>query len=251
MPEQDDTQPNEGTETIDLSLDSYMEDGKILGRYGSVQEMFDDLKGQSQDGEGDSGNTQGDPPPTNEEVTIDSLTIEEGGTAGENVSDADLTRYGQEALANGGKLEDSSYEELAKQGYSRELVDTYIQGQMALREQQTQAVVKAAGGPKAVQQALAWAQKNMTPAERIAFNKTMNEGSVEDAKLVMAGLVARANIVPDSVSASTSPGLSATPYPNETAFQDAINDPRYNTSEEYRLDVQRRAKASMTAGTIQ
>ena len=78
-------------------------------------------------------------------------------------------------FADKGELTNQSYEELAKQGLNKDLVDSFIQGQNALAEQQSNEMHSIVGGKDNYESMVNWASENLTETESTAFNAIMEK----------------------------------------------------------------------------
>lgn len=97
-----------------------------------------------------------------------------------------------------GALSDDTYAKLEAAGFTRAVVDTYVQGfqnQAAnanATEAATLAEVKAlAGGDENYTQMMQWASTNMSEADRKAYNTVMDSGDVGMIKLAVQGMHAQ------------------------------------------------------------
>lgn len=99
----------------------------------------------------------------------------------------DLDTFSQE-FAQTGKLSDASYETLEKSGLSRSVVNSFIAGQQALAERFQSEVKSIAGGDEGFSGMVEWARVNADPKEVAAYNKAIDSGDVDAAKLAVAGM---------------------------------------------------------------
>lgn len=100
-----------------------------------------------------------------------------------------INEFSQTAWENG-KLTDDQYKALADKGYSRDLVDQYIQGQLALVESQRMALINAGGGEQAVTAMFDWAAANLSAQEIDNYNAKFQAGG-PDALMAMEHLKSR------------------------------------------------------------
>jgi len=149
-----------------------------------------------------------------------------------------------------GKLSDDSYANLANEhGLTREVVDEYIQGRVALAERETVDLLKSCGVSSLdeYKQMTAWAEKNMTPEEIQAFNGAMGGSDRGTTASFVSGLVARykqANRPVRRVAGKPSRAPAVAPFSTVQEMQRAMSDPRYNYDEAYRQSVGARMDAS-------
>ena len=147
--------------------------------------------------------------------------------------------------AEKGELSDNSYTELANIGLSKEVVDAYISGQQALAEQKANSIMSTVGGQEQYKEMVDWASKNLSPQEVKAFNNTIDNGSLEQAQLAIAGVQAKYN------QNNAEPNLfSGTKADSNIGYRSVgemlrdINDPRYSTDSAFRADVENKVKQS-------
>ena len=91
-----------------------------------------------------------------------------------------------------------SYTELESMGLSRDLVDGYIAGQKALADNDVATIHNVVGGQDNYANLLDWSAKNLSQTEKDAFNDTIDNGSTEQVKQAVTGLMARAGMSPDN-----------------------------------------------------
>lgn len=152
----------------------------------------------------------------------------------------DLTTFTQE-FAQNGSLSDDAYTKLAKAGYSKEVVDNYIEGRIAVQAAKDAVGYEVAGGKDKFQEMGKWAAANMTPAEINAFNAAL-AGSTESMKLAVLGLKTRyeqANGA-DPKLLGGARGVAEVGYESMAQVTAAMKDPRYKTDPAYRKAVERK-----------
>lgn len=165
-------------------------------------------------------------------------------------------------LQQEGKLSDTSYAELAQLGYSKEVVDAYVEGVMAPTK--TQAAVKAAqdaanvraeilseiGGQEVLNDMIRFAKTNLSPAEQTAYNDAVFSGDAARVKLAVQGLHSRYSReigTPPSISLGGRGSMDVggfAPFANNEAVVKAMSDPRYNSDSAYRAEVANRLAVS-------
>ncbi len=172
----------------------------------------------------------------------------------EEVSDSEpseaqtlITEASNEFFENEGELKEETYEALAKVGLNRELVDSFARGQAALQENEATEIKSAANGEyKALSE---WAGKSLSDDEMNTFNETVNNGSVDQAKLVVSGLYARykaevGGTQPKLVTGNTT-GSSTLPFQSMQEVSRAMQDPRYKSGDKaYHAELDRRLAVS-------
>ena len=155
-------------------------------------------------------------------------------------SEDQIMEFSQTAWENG-ELTDDQYKALEGKGYDREIVDQYIQGQMALAEAQRVALVNAGGGEKAVDQMFTWAAQSLDKATIEAYNAKFDAGGVE-ALMAMESLKAKyeaSGLAPGRtfVQGANAPTTPTDVFRSVAQVTEAMSDPRYKTDPAYRQAV--------------
>jgi hypothetical protein len=135
-----------------------------------------------------------------------------------------------------GELSAESYEAAAKAGYSKEVVDKYIEGQQAVVEQQVNDIVSTVGGREGYEDLIGWAADNLSEGEIDAFNRTVESNDVDSIKLAVNGLQARRNSnAPADPVRQIEGGQApmADKFDSWAQVKDAMSDPRYSTDPAY------------------
>lgn len=147
--------------------------------------------------------------------------------------------------AEKGELSENSYTELANIGLSKEVVDAYISGQQALADQKANSIMSTVGGKEQYTEMVNWASKNLSQEEVKAFNNTIDNGSLEQAQLAIAGVQAKYqanNNEPNLFSGNKAEAQVG--YRSVGEMLADINDPRYVTDSAFRADVENKVKLS-------
>lgn len=201
---------------------------------------------ESKLGQGNEEQTQQEEEDAQEQTNEDTDAVEE------NPSDITATQTliedaSKEFFDNEGALKDETYEALAKAGLSRELVDNFARGQAALQENEGTQIKSAANGE--YDQMAEWAGKQLSDEEMNTFNETVNNGTIDQAKLVVSGMYARYKAEtggnqPKLVTGNTT-GTSTMPYQSMQEVSRAMQDPRYKSGDKaYHAEVDRRLLVS-------
>jgi hypothetical protein len=155
-------------------------------------------------------------------------------------------------FADKGELTNQSYEELAKQGLNKDLVDSFIQGQNALAEQQSNEMHSIVGGKDNYESMVNWASENLTETESTAFNAIMEKGNRDEMQLAINGMNSRWK---SSVGANeprtirgTAPKINSDVYKSTYEVAEAINNPKYAKDTFYRKQVEDKIKRSNILG---
>ena len=152
--------------------------------------------------------------------------------------DLDFNVFQQE-YSETGELSNEAYEALEEAGIDRRVVDTWLQGQEALADQNITEIYNVAGGEQEYNQMLEWASDNLQPWEMDAYNQAM-DGLDSVSKLAASGLYARyrnsdavgPRLMAGSVATETAPR-----YESIAQLTSAMRDPRYQSDPAYRAEV--------------
>lgn len=166
--------------------------------------------------------------------------LESGGLNLDNLED--------EYAANGG-LTDSSYEALAKMGFSKKVVDTWIAGVEAantkaviLQEQEVQSIKGMVGGDEAYASLTAWAKDNLTPEEIAGFNAITATNDVQAIRQAVKGLAAQYHMSagkdPNYVSGQAPGHTPQDVFMSWAEVTKAMSDARYQNDPAYVAQVQ-------------
>lgn len=163
------------------------------------------------------------------------------GFSDEQIEDFSKTAFEQ------GQLTDEQYDALADKGFSREIVDQYIQGQLALYEMQEAQVINAGGGKEQVDSMFEWARNNLTPEQIKTYDDKFANGGAE-AIMAMEHLKAKyestgAHITKQITGANG--GRSPTDvYRSVAQVQQDMADPRYRNDPAFRKSVEEKLSRS-------
>ena len=167
----------------------------------------------------------------------------------EQATGISLDNYYNE-FAEKGELSDDSYNQLESQGLSRELVDSYIEGQSAIADGHVTQIKSAAGSNADYEKITSWAAQNLGEAEVNTFNNIVENGSVEEAMMAVSGLKARydnsVGVPPNLLQGQQAQPTSA--FQSTAEIVAAINDPRYQVDTAYRKTVEEKIKRSNALG---
>lgn len=138
-----------------------------------------------------------------------------------------------------GDLKPETYAKFKAAGIPEEIVKGYIEGQKVVAEQYTNSVKAVAEGQ--FDTMVTWAATNLTPAELTAYNKAVDSGDADIAKLAVAGVyqkfVAANGKDPALVNGSNSDGKGDV-FESTRQVTEAMRDKRYKTDPAFRKAVQ-------------
>ena len=166
-------------------------------------------------------------------------TTEEDKTYENETKQGGLEKYYEE-YAEKGELAETSYNELAKLGLDRSLVDSYIEGQNLISDTNTKQIQDIAGGKEEYTELVNWATDNLSDAEVKVFNDMVEGGDIETAKFAVQGLMSKAgvNSKQPSLFEGTSDAVSKDAFASVAQVTEAMNDPRYEKDPAYRKMVE-------------
>lgn len=173
------------------------------------------------------------------------------------VNQTAMEHYTKE-ITEGGKLSDGSYADLAKLGYPKNVVDSYVKGLMAdsmveSAVQQTRiavteinAITESVGGQQGLEAMLNWAATNVPEADLKVYNEAT--GSADPAKVRMAvqGMFHAYKQAqgPDLIGGRPAVPTGTQPFADANAVVKAMEDPRYDRDPSYREEVAKRLAVS-------
>lgn len=159
-----------------------------------------------------------------------------------------MAKYYEEFEADG-KLSEKSYEELAARGIPKAIIDSYAERTIALLNQETDKLLTEVGGQDAFNTAVAWAQKNMTPAKVIELDKKVNsynsEARASAVKELMAEYTKANGTITTRVVGASDTGVASIhpPYESDAQMRADMRDPRYAKDPAFREMVLKRTAA--------
>ena len=168
-------------------------------------------------------------------------------------SKADFSVY-QKELAETGDLTPESIKKITEQhNLSEEVVKEYVELIKGQREAKVKEVISrlhtVAGSEEAYKEMCVWGEKNLTKAERDAFNKQLDSG-MEAAEMAVAWLkqksgigASKAELILGKPKAPVAKG-----YTTKDAWIKDLADRRYSFDKEYRAKVE--AKFAATDMTL-
>ena len=179
---------------------------------------------------------------------------EEGDEVTSNNIDSFLEGYGldyqkfEEEFNNTGGLSDAAYQALDEAGIPSEMVDNYLEGQMAMAEQIESNVYEAVGGQENYNMMTEWASDNLDQYEIEAFNHMMESADTNQINFAIQGLASRYLLAnqdgePNLVSGSGGEGMGSR-YESVQQLTSAMSDPRYHNDPAYRREVTDRLSRS-------
>jgi len=241
---------NQSEELTNQELRSDTENVLLAGKYKDVSELEKAYKElQSKMGQQSSDTQEPIVDNINEtaEATDNAERVEESvEDAKETVESKGLDFDGlYNEYGENGELSSETYSNLEQAGLSKEVVDSYIQGQEAIQQQQVNALQSEVGGEAAYQAMIEWAGSNLSESEQEAFNATLD--NAESAKFAIQGLNARYKAAnPQLIGGNRTTGSSNSSrgFTTKSDMMEAMSSPKYKTDHTYRAEVQRKLAMS-------
>lgn len=148
---------------------------------------------------------------------------------------------------NDGGLSDDHYDALEEIGIPAEIVDQFIDGQLAMVDQTRTTAFDAVGGEDYYNEMTQWAAVNLEESEVTAFNNQIDSGNMDTAMFAIQGLAARyrseTGVEPNLVGGDAS-DASVGAFQSLAEITSAMSDPRYEKDPAYRDQVARKLQRS-------
>lgn len=164
-----------------------------------------------------------------------------------------VSKYSNELLENG-DLSQASYDELAKVGYTKEMVTAYIRGMQTDQiandvvtfDREVTKIKQAVGGDEGFAEMSAWAKANLSEPELKAYNAQIDSGDIDAMRLAVEGLQSRYRRDNPKQPKLHQGGRSTgeVGFGSVEEMTNAIRDPRYASDPSYRNQVIQRVAAS-------
>ena len=251
------TPPMSAEDLQTLAKNETDENGLILGKFKSVE----DLAASYKELEGKLGTvTEEDQPQTEEEQTETNDTefnaeefygdglasvLEEVGIDPQEISNR---------FQESGEINEDDYSKLGEAGFSKQVIDTYLDGLRGgaasgedIATAQIQGIKDSVGGDDNYGKMVSWAIENLPAEEVKEFNSLTETANATAIKFAVQGLYSQYNnamgVEPNLVSGKASTS-GPTPYRSTAEVVTAMSDPRYGKDVTYTEDVQRRLGGS-------
>ena len=153
-----------------------------------------------------------------------------------------------------GKLDDDDYTALEGAGFSKDMVEAYLDGVQYRAEQDSQLAAKEVaaiknefGGEQVYTEMITWAAANLDKGEVDAFNSMLKTSNPHQIRIAVAGIQAaymnNAPREPKLVGGRTA-RADTTKFKSTAQVVAAMNDERYATDPAYRQEVQEKLSRS-------
>ena len=231
------------------------ENGLILGKFKTVEDLaasYKELEGKlgspdtSEEEEGEEVTEENESETDYHQIYGDGLAevLDEVGIDPEDITNR---------FIENGNISDDDYTKLAEGGFSRQVIDTYLDGVRSqgnveeIARGEISNIKEIAGGDQGYEQMKSWANENLSQDEITAFDNLTATASAPAIRLAVQGLYSQYSnamgIEPDLVSGRpSSNGLA--PYRSAAEVTAAMNDPRYGKDMTYTGTVQEKLRGS-------
>ena len=155
----------------------------------------------------------------------------------------------KEEYRTNGELSEKTLAQLEKAGYTRELVENFIEGQQARYEASYGVYIRnAVGGDKEYARLIKWAGNNLSSQEINRFNKAVTSNDIDIALVAVENLANRMEKAkgtpPELIEGKPTAEHHTKGYASLAEMAAAMDDPRYENDMAYTERVERRIIAS-------
>lgn len=143
-----------------------------------------------------------------------------------------------------GALSSQTMADLAKAGYPKEVVESFIESRQVLESQFTDAVYKAAGGEQEYGRIVDWAKSNLPQKVVNSFNKAIDNNNLEAIELMLEGMKSKMHAQQGTRNPSILGGATNTAsqkgFGSKSEVIEAMSDKRYGRDAAYTAEVERK-----------
>lgn len=143
-----------------------------------------------------------------------------------------------------GALSSQTMADLAKAGYPKEVVESFIESRQVLESQFTDAVYKAAGGEQEYGRIVDWAKSNLPQKVVNSFNKAIDNNNLEAIELMLEGMKSKMRSQQGtrnpSILGGTANMASHKGFGSKSEVVEAMSDKRYGRDAAYTAEVERK-----------
>lgn len=175
-------------------------------------------------------------------------------TTPETLSTDSFTEYVNEYNKDG-SISEKSYEALAKSGLTKDVVDNYIAGQVAVTQAAVSQAQNHVGGEESYNELIGWAVENLSDEQKSDFNSKVMSGNAEVAKDAIEFLQYKRGAgepqAPNRVQGQAldnSTGVKA--FTDMGELRTAHANPLYGTNKAYTETIDARYLKSLEKGTL-
>ena len=157
----------------------------------------------------------------------------------------DIVSIANDEYVESGELSQDTYNQLGEMGISKEMVDSYIAGQEAIVDKQSNDIFNEIGGKSEYEAMSEWAGENLTDADLEAYNQTVESGSVDQAKFAVKALYQQyKGGNPVTPMQGSTNGSAVAPFTSRAQVTQAMRSKQYQTDAGFRQEVQQRLAIS-------
>jgi hypothetical protein len=192
-------------------------------------------------------------PPATQPGPKDGLKVTEGeAKAAVQAAGIDYDALTQE-FNETGALKPETFAALESKGIPKPMVEAFIAGQQALVAQFESSVHESVGGKESFGKIQAWANQNLSPAEKASLNAAIDTGNLEATKLAYAGVKARFDAAYGSPGQQITgqPAASLDVYESHAQMTADIKNPLYAKDPAYRAKVEAKIGRSNALWPVQ
>ena len=157
-----------------------------------------------------------------------------------------------------GKITEDDYEKLGEAGFSKQVIDTYLDGLRGaanpaedIKDAQLNDILSVTGGEEGYSKLREWTQANVPDETLRAFDKILDTQDPTMIKVAVQGFAAQMREAegyePQLINGRTAAGNTNT-FRTQAELTKAMADPRYGKDEAYTLSVYDRLKDSKVVG---
>ena len=229
---------------------------KFAGKYESVQDLE---KGYEELQKKLGSQEEGDKPEVSESKEEEAVPANAseiyGEYIGSRLDEAGVDYQGMNTKwQETGKLEDDDYKALEGAGFSKDMVEAYLDGVQYRAEQDSQLAAKEVaaiknefGGEQVYNDMITWAAGNLDKGEVDAFNSMLKTSNPHQIRIAVAGIqAAYMNNAPrePKLVGGRAAKADTTKFKSTAQVVAAMNDERYATDPAYRQEVQEKLSRS-------
>lgn len=161
----------------------------------------------------------------------------------------DFAAVAKEFQDNNGALTEQTVKRLESQGITKDIIETFIEGQKARAQLTRSALAQAVGGEETLNSTLAWASTGLQPDEITTYNTLLKSSDVAAQKLALQALKARMDSALGTegtrVVAEGTPGTRGVkPYASWAEVQKDMRSAEYKTDKAFQARVAKRLEVS-------
>ena len=157
----------------------------------------------------------------------------------------DIVSIANDEYIENGQLSQDTYNQLGEMGISKEMVDSYIAGQEAIIDKQSNDIFNTIGGKSEYEAMSEWAGQNLDDADLEAYNQTVESGTIEQAKFAVRALYQQyKGGNPVTPMQGSTNGSAVAPFTSRAQVTQAMRSKQYQTDAGYRQEVQQRLAVS-------